>query len=303
MKLRDYLIFFRWKNLLMIVLIQLLIKYVLFQKFHLNASLDNLHFGILVLSSLLLAIGGYIINDVHDVEADKMNKPDKVFVGKKISKDRSNKLFVFFNSLGLLLGFYLSYYIGRNSFFIVYIIISLLLYRYAIQLKKKLLIGNLIISFIVFLSLFIIVLYDLIPVTNIYNRDIQLQVSNIVLVYSCFAFVLTLTREIVKDMVDIEGDKKINCNSLPIVIGQKKTKIIIAVLGITVLITLIYFTLNWYQESVYLSYYLLLSVGLPLLYLLYLLKKASSKEAFKKLSNLLKIIMVTGIISILLLNL
>ncbi len=300
MKLKDYLVFFRWKNLLMIVLIQLLIKYILFQKFHLSASLDNLHFSILILSSLLIAIGGYIINDVQDVQADKINKPEKVFVGKKISKERANKLFIFFNSFGLLLGFYLSYHIGKNSFFIVYIIISLLLYRYSISLKKKLLIGNFTIAFVVFLSLFIIVLYDLIPVTNIYNREVQLQVSNIVLVYSCFAFMLTLIREIVKDLVDMEGDSKINCKSLPIVMGQKKTKIVIAVMVIIVLIPLVYFALNWYYESIILSYYLLLFIGLPLLYLLFLLRKSNSKKAFKKISNLLKLIMLIGILSILL---
>ena len=300
MKVKDYFTFFRWKNLLMIVLIQLLIKFVLFQKFHLSASLDNLHFGILVLSTLFIAIGGYIINDLHDVKADLINKPKNVFVGTKITVKQTNRLFVIFNSIGLLLGFYLSNHIDRNSFFVVYLIISLLLYRYSINLKKKLLIGNLIISLIVFLSLFIIVLFDLVPVTNSYNRETQLEVSNIILIYSCFAFVLTLIREIVKDLIDIEGDEEIKCKSIPIVYGTKKTKIVLVLLSISTLLSISYIAFLVYNEYNYLSYYLLLLIGLPLLYFIFILNRSSSKEDFKKLSNLLKIIMLIGIISILL---
>ena len=300
MKISDYLTFFRWKNLLMIVLIQLLIKFVLFQKFHLSSSLDDLHFIILILSTLFIAAAGYIINDLHDVKADLINKPKKVFVGNKITVKETNRLFVILNSIGLLLGFYLSYHIGRNSFFIVFLIISLLLYRYSINLKKKLLIGNLIISLIVFLSIFIIVLFDLVPATNSYNRETQLEVSNIILIYSCFAFVLTLIREIVKDLVDIEGDKKIKCKSIPIVYGTKKTKIVLVILSITTLLSISYIAFLIYNEYTYLSYYLLLLIGLPLLYFMFILNRSKSKEEFKKLSDLLKIIMLIGIISILL---
>jgi len=249
---------------------------------------------------LFIAAAGYIINDLHDVKADLINKPKKVFVGNKITVKETNRLFVILNSIGLLLGFYLSYHIGRNSFFIVFLIISLLLYRYSINLKKKLLIGNLIISLIVFLSIFIIVLFDLVPATNSYNRETQLEVSNIILIYSCFAFVLTLIREIVKDLVDIEGDKKIKCKSIPIVHGTKKTKIVLVILSITTLLSISYIAFLIYNEYTYLSYYLLLLIGLPLLYFMFILNRSKSKEDFKKLSDLLKIIMLIGIISILL---
>lgn len=300
MKISDYLTFFRWKNLLMIVLIQLLIKYGLFQKFHLSSSLDDLNFIILILSTLFIAAAGYIINDLHDVKADLINKPGKVFVGNKISIKRTNRLFVILNSIGLLLGFYLSYHIDHNSFFIVYLIISLLLYRYSINLKKKLIIGNLIISLIVFLSLFIIVLFDLVPATNSYNRETQLEVSNIILIYSSFAFAFTLIREIVKDLIDIEGDKKIKCKSIPIVYGTKKTKIVLVTLSIITLLSISYIAYIIYNDYSYLSYYLLVLIGLPLLYFIFILSRSNSKEDFKKLSKLLKIIMLIGMISILL---
>jgi 4-hydroxybenzoate polyprenyltransferase len=300
-KVRDYLIFFRWKNLLMIILIQLLFKFVLFQKFNLSTSLDYLHFTILILSTLLIAIAGYIINDIHDINTDLINKPNKVFVGKKISIDKANKLFIVFNSLGLLLGFYLSYYIDHNSFFIIYIIISLLLYRYAVDLKRRLIIGNIIVSFVIFLGVFIIVIFDIVPATNLYNNEIQIQVTKIILVYSGFAFILTLVREIVKDMVDIDGDKELYCKTLPIVFGKNKTKIVLTILGIIPLVFLSYYTYLIYKDNVYLSYYLLLFVNIPLLYFIIYIRRSNTKKAFFKLSNLLKIIMLLGIFSILLL--
>jgi 4-hydroxybenzoate polyprenyltransferase len=300
-KVRDYLIFFRWKNLLMIILIQLLFKFVLFQKFNLSTSLDYLHFTILILSTLLIAIAGYIINDIHDINTDLINKPNKVFVGKKISIDKANKLFIVFNSLGLILGFYLSYYIDHNSFFIIYIIISLLLYRYAVDLKRRLIIGNIIVSFVIFLGVFIIVIFDIVPATNSYNNETQIQVTKIILAYSGFAFILTLIREIIKDLVDIDGDKELNCKTLAIVFGKRKTKIVLTVLSVIPLVFLSYYTYVIYKDNLYLSYYLLLFVDIPLLYLIIYISRSNTKKAFYKLSNLSKIIMLLGIFSILLL--
>ena len=108
MQVKDYFIFFRIKNLLMIILIQILIKYVLFTKFYLSLSLDDFHFSILVLSTVLIALAGYIINDLNDIRADKINKPKKVFIGKLITKQKADTLFLIINFLGLLLGYYLS---------------------------------------------------------------------------------------------------------------------------------------------------------------------------------------------------
>jgi 4-hydroxybenzoate polyprenyltransferase len=285
----------------MIILIQILLKFVLFQNFSLSLSLDNLHFIIFLFSILFIAIAGYIINDTHDIKTDLINKPNKVFVGKKISVNRANKLFVVFNSIGLLLGFYLSYYIDHNSFFIIYLIISLLLYRYAIDLKKRLLIGNITISLIVFLSVVIIVLFDIVPATNLYNNETQIQVSKIVLVYSGFAFILTLIREIIKDMEDIDGDSEMGCNSLPVVYGEKKTKIILSLLSIIPFLSICYFALITLKNDFYLRFYILLLIGIPLLYFMISIGRSNTKKELHKLSNLLKIIMLLGILSILLL--
>lgn len=301
MKIKDYLNFFRWKNILMIILIQLLIKSVLFQKFNINYTLDTLHFTLLTISTVFIAIAGYIINDIQDVEADLINKPDKVYAGKKISIPKANNLFLTFNSIGVLLGFYLSIYISKNSFFIIFIISSLLLYRYAIDLKKKLVIGNLTVAFVVFLSIFIVVIFDIVPATNTYNNQTQIQVSKLVFILSCFAFFLTLLREIIKDLEDKKGDLKIAAKTLPIVFGDNKTKKIVFVLSFIPLFFLLYFAYTLYKENILAALYLTIIVASPLCYFIWKINRSNTKKDYHNLSNLLKIIMLLGILSVFLL--
>jgi len=301
MRLKDYFIFFRVKNLLMIVLIQMLIKYILFEKFNLTLSLDNFHFFILVLSTVLIALAGYVINDLNDVIADNINKPSKVFVGKLLTRKKTDNLFLAFNFIGLLLGYYLSYSLDQISFFAVYIVASLLSYLYSIKLKKMLLIKNLIVAFLVFLSIFIVGLYDIVPATSAFNNQGQLDVFNLVLKISVFAFLLTLLREIVKDIEDMEGDKKIGIKSLPLVLSINKTKLIIFMIALLTLVSIDYFAFTLYGTRTIASLYLLIIVSIPLLYFIIKLKKSKTNLEFNKLSKLLKIIMFLGILTILVL--
>lgn len=296
MKIKDYLLFFRVPNLLMIVFIQVILKYVLFQKFNLTTSLDNFHFSILVISTVFIALAGYIINDIYDVKPDLINKPKKVFVSKKITQKSADTFFLVFNFMGLLLGYYLSYSINKISFFAIFIIASLLSYLYSIKLKKQFLFKNLIVSFLVFLGVFIVGLYDIVPATSNYNNQDQLNVFNLVLKISIFAFLLTLIREIVKDLVDIKGDKENKIRTLPIVIGIGKTKALSILIGIFTMVAVAYFAISFYSLYQYASYYLIGFVLLPLIYFILKVSSSSSKNEYTKLSNLLKIIMLLGIL-------
>ena len=300
MGIKDFLNFIRWKNILMLILIQVLVKYALFPKFDTYIYLDDFHFIILILSTILIAASGYIINDIYDVKADAINKPEKLYVGNKISLKNANNLYFFLNFSGLLLGLYLSYHIKNISFFIVYIIISFLLYRYAIYFKKRFLIGNLIVSFLIFLSVIIIAIFDLVPATNDYNQNEQLIVFILLIKIASFAFILTLLREILKDIEDIEGDKKVSAHTIPISLGIKKTKYILIFITIALLVGLIFFASSYYGTNKLIFYYLLILVALPLLYFMIKIRSSKTKENYYKLSILLKIIMLTGILSILL---
>ncbi|WKK64684.1 geranylgeranylglycerol-phosphate geranylgeranyltransferase [Lutimonas zeaxanthinifaciens] len=283
----------------MILLIQYLFKYFLFEKYNIEVSLDDLHFGLLAFSTVFVAIAGYIINDVNDVKTDIINKPDKLFVDKKITRINAHYLFIGFNSVGLLIGMYLSYYIGHTSYFIIYVLTSLLLYQYAKYLKKMFILGNITVSLIIFLCILMTAVFDVAPATNGYNLEAQIEIFYIFLTYGVFGFLLTFIREIVKDMEDIEGDKSIDAKSFPIVMGNKKTKVIIFVIALVLVSGLSFLIFRLYESEKILVYYTLIMVLLPLIFFINKLYWAREKSDFHFLSSVLKMIMLTGMLSIL----
>lgn len=300
MTLKDYFIFFRWKNVLMIILIQYLFKYVLFEKFDLLVALNDLHFALLTLSTVCIAIAGYIINDINDVKADIVNKPDRLFIDRKIVRSTAQYLFYGFNTAGLGLGMYLSYYIGHTSYFFIYVLTAFLLYKYANYFKFKFLIGNIIISLIILLSIVLVLVFDLMPVTSNYNLSSQMTVLKILVIFGVFGFFFTFLREVVKDIEDIEGDKAMESRTLPIVLGIPKTRTIVSILASIILLSLALGAYLLYDDNPELSIYLLIAVVLPLLYFIFKIAKADAKKQFKQMSTLLKIIMFTGILSMIL---
>jgi 4-hydroxybenzoate polyprenyltransferase len=297
---KDFLNFIRWKNVIMICLIMFLIKYVLFAKFDLNTTLDTVHYALLVISTLGVAIAGYIINDVYDVEADKINKPNRLYVGKKLPRTAAYHLFIGFNSVGLLIGMYLSYHVGHTSYFIIYVLTSLLLYQYAKYLKKKFLIGNILVSFAVFLSIILPVVFDLMPVTNALNESVQLIAFRLVVLFGIFGFFLTFLREVVKDLEDEKGDAKIGARTLPIVLGVKKTKVLVSSVATILCAAVLFFAYLFSGMHLYASIYLSLFVAVPLIYFALDLWKANNPKRFHRSSAILKIIMLLGILTILL---
>lgn len=300
MTLKDFLNFIRWKNVFMISLIMLLIKYVLFERFELNVTLDNAHYALLTISTLCIAIAGYIINDIYDVQADKINKPDRLYVGKKLSRVTAYNYFIGFNSAGLLIGMYLSWHVNHTSYFIIYVITSLLLYQYAKYLKKKFLIGNLLVSFAVLLSIVLPVVFDLLPVTNPLNERGQFVVFKLISLFAAFGFLLTFLREIVKDLEDMKGDKKIGARSLPIVLGVKMTKSIISMTSLIVFLAIAYFAYMLMDFEPFATAYLSIFVAAPLVYFIFCLWKAQNKKELHRSSATLKIVMLLGILTILL---
>jgi len=299
---KDFLNFIRWKNVVMIGVLLFLIKYVMFERFELNVALDHFHYSLLTLSTLCVAIAGYIINDINDVEADRINKPKRLYVGSKISRTRSYNLFIGFNSVGLLAGMYLSYHVGHTSYFIIYVLTSLLLYQYAKYLKKKLLVGNLLVAFLVFLSIVLPLVFDLLPVTNPLNESRQLVVFKLIGVLAMFGFFLTIIREFVKDIEDVKGDKKIGARSLPIVVGIQKAKGVVLVTTLLLSAAIAFFAVMLVSFDRIATVYLSIFVLAPLLYFMFYLWKAKSQNELHRSSGILKIVMLLGILTLLLIK-
>lgn len=296
----KYLKLIRYQNLLFIALVQIFIKYGLFHPFGIDITLNAFGFSLLVIATLCLAAAGNIINDIYDVEIDKINKPTKRLIGTSISEKSANKLFIILNIVGVAIGFYLSNMIDKPGFSALFIVISALLYLYASYLKGMLIVGNLLISGLVAMSLIIVGLYDLLPAITPENQATQSTIFSIVLDYAGFAFFINFIREIVKDLQDINGDKKGGINSLPIALGRDRTVYVVFGLACLMTVSVVFYMYEYlYAQQTLLLYFLFLIVA-PLLYFCIKTWGAKTQKEFSFLSNLLKIVMLTGTSSILL---
>ncbi len=296
----KYLHLIRYQNLIFIALAQSFIKYGLFKPFGIDITLDAWGFTLLVISTLCIAAAGNVINDIYDVEIDKINKPNKVLIGKKISERSANNLFIGLNVVGVAIGFYLANIIGKPAFSALFIVFSALLYLYASYLKGILLVGNILISALVAMSLIIVGLFDLMPAITPTNQATQSTIFSIVLDYALFAFSLNFIREIVKDLQDINGDKKGEMNTLPIAIGRKRTTIIVFVLGVLMVFGVVFYMYEYLYSQQVLLLYFLFAIIAPLLYFCVKTWSAKSQKDYAFLSTILKIVMLTGICSLLL---
>lgn len=288
----------RYQNLLMIILTQALVKYGLFNVFGISITLSGLGFILLCFATICIAAAGNIINDVYDLESDKINKPERILLGTKISIKTANTLYIILSILGVGSGFYLSNLIGKPGFSAIFIITSALLYLYATYLKHIMVIGNLVISFLVAFSIIIVGLYDLMPAITPENKQTQSVIFSIVLDYALFAFLINWLREMVKDQEDIKGDYNAGRNTLPIALGAKRTNLILFIVGLIPLTAVIYYLYQYLFENLYAVLYVLLLIVAPLLYFLIHVWTAETKKDYTKLSSLLKIIMLLGILSL-----
>ena len=284
----------------MIALVQWLIKYTLLEPFGAQMALDGFGIFLLIFATICIAGAGNIINDIYDVETDLINKPERVIIGTHISEKVAYNGFLILNFVGVGVGFYLSHLVGKAPFFSVFVTISILLYVYASYLKRTLLIGNIVISGLVALSIIIVGVFELIPAMTEINQQTQLVFFKMILDYALFAFSLNLLREIAKDIEDIDGDYKAGMNTLPIAIGRARATNILAVLSFFPLAGIItYVITDLYQQPLAVGYFLLCIVG-PLLYTTIKTFSAKTKTDIHHVSSMLKLVMLLGMLSLLL---
>ncbi len=282
----------------MIIITQVLIKYFLFEPFGIAITLNDFGFALLVFATVCLSAAGNVINDIFDVEADLINKPNKVLVGKKISEKAAYNLFFILNILGVVIGFYLSNMIQKPSFTAIFIFTSALLYLYAKSLKSYLVLGNVLISFLVAMTILIVGLFDLFPAITPQNKTSQQTIFSILIDYAVFAFLVNWIREMVKDQQDINGDHKAGIKTLPIAIGQDRTNKVIFFVSLLPLVAVLYYLYQYLYHHTYSLMYALFLILAPLLYFMVKILSAKSTKDYKSLSLVLKLMMVFGLISI-----
>ncbi|MBA4275244.1 geranylgeranylglycerol-phosphate geranylgeranyltransferase [Flavobacterium sp.] len=301
----NYLKLIRYQNLLMLAFLQFIFRYGFLGLQNIPLALADWQFGILVLATVFIAAGGYIVNNIFDVETDTENKPENVIVGKFISETKAYNLYIGFTVIGVVMGFYLSNVINKPSFAAIFIIIAATLYFYATSLKQSLLIGNFIVALLLSFSVIIIGIFDLYPVTFEENKAVMGLLFGILLDYAIFAFIINFIREIVKDLQDVNGDFNQGMNTLPIVFGVKRTAKLVFVLSFIPIICIInYINVNLFSAGLlYATLFGLIFILAPLLYFTIKIGSATKTQDFHHLSTVLKWILFFGILSIVVISL
>lgn len=232
--------------------------------------------AMLVLSTVLIAAAGYSINDYYDIKIDLINKPDRVVVGKVLSRRVVLLLHTLLSVTGTGIGFVLSWQLGVINFMSAF-----LLWLYSNALKRLPFIGNFVVA--VLTGLAVMVVNVLFPP--------WLATAG---VYALFAFFMTLIREIIKDMEDLKGDNTFGCRTLPIIWGIRTTKIFIYFLMIVFAGTVILIHLRVTPlPTLFFLTFLIIPMGVLVGWLI----RADTRRDFRMLSQFCKLIMLAGLFS------
>lgn len=296
----KYLKLVRYQNLLMLAFMQVLFRYAFLKQQNMPLALTDWQYGLLVLSTVLIAAAGYVINNVFDVVTDSINKPNDVIIGKSVSETMGYNLYIILNITGVGIGFYLSNVIQRPGFAGIFILIASLLYFYSMTLKQIMILGNLAVAFTLAMSVIIIGIFDIFPATIAENRSQMASMFSILTDYALFAFMINFIREIVKDIEDINGDYNQGMNTLPIAAGTSRAaKIVLILTFIPIISLLIYINKYFIENNLYIvTLYALAFVLAPLIYFVIKLVNAKSQKDFHHLSSVLKLVLFFGILSI-----
>lgn len=305
----GFLRLIRFPNLIILALAQCLIYYMvvvpLLKTSEFTPSLHTWQFLLIVLSTVLIAAGGYVINDFFDKDIDAANGIGKVH---DFSGWTMKTLYFVFSIIGIAIGLYLTYALKLRQFALTYLLTAALLYFYSASYKRLPLVGNFVVAFLTAVAVFLPAFADYelqyafrdikLPVINNKMYNLRLIIA-ITAAYAFFAFLISLVREIIKDMEDIEGDREFGCNTLPIVAGINNTKLIAIglLLLIVGLILFIQIKQAWW-ESLPVFGYTILFVQVPLLILSVKLFLSAEKKHFKVASMIAKVVMVGGILSL-----
>lgn len=305
--LNAFLKLIRWKNLVVLILAQGFLHFMIIEKLSLSVGeelpLKIYQLGMLILSTVLIAAAGNILNDLADVEVDQVNKPKKVIIGQRIQAKTAKFWAWMFNGIGFILALFLSYQLQFMQLALIQMMVILLLKRYSISFKNKVLAGNLLVALFAALSVFLVYVFNVVSIINnpIILASLQKQlpfIFTLTQAYVFFAFLSNLVREIAKDAEDVEGDKIFAIRTFSVVYGTEKALLLMRSLNFLLAISLGFFVFySFKMDWNYLGIYLLIAVLIPVFYFEWTARKAKLKEDFMDLSFLSKVIMLAGILS------
>jgi 4-hydroxybenzoate polyprenyltransferase len=313
--MKGFLQLIRWQNLIIVILTMVMMRYFIIEPLigkvtvilaassgkpvPMELQFPLISFVILVLSTVFITAGGYVINDYFDIKTDLINRGE-VIVGTKVPRRLAMMWHSIFNILGVAGGFYISWKAGYFWMGVLFIIVSGLLYFYSASYKRQFLIGNLIVAFLTAMVPLLVVLYEWPALYQYYSVNADSVPGLSFLFYwvggfALFAFLTTLAREIIKDIEDFEGDLAYGRNTMPVIMGTAASKVV-AVSLIILTIASLYFVWFFFINDKITLIYLSAAIVLPLLYVIFQLAISKTRRQIHSASRLMKVIMLAGIL-------
>ncbi|MBR4263985.1 MAG: geranylgeranylglycerol-phosphate geranylgeranyltransferase [Paludibacteraceae bacterium] len=297
----------RWSNLLFLaVLVWVMDKWVAVPVLNQAAFGEQLPWYTLLLivcATVLIAAGGYVVNDYFDVKIDRINRPDQLIVTRTVSRESAVRLSMWLSGTGVVCGLASAALLKSTTIAILFVFVPGLLWFYSSSYKRLFMIGNLTIALLAGLTPMMVAFaniaqlrlrYELILPYTTLEHDLYAWLGG----FALFAFLLTWIREIIKDMQDQQGDRELECHSMPVVWGEKWTKVFVTVLIVLTLAIIghlwwhvLPFPHTWMSLS---TRYIVLGISIPLLGALWLLWAAKIPSDYKTCQQVVKLTMALG---------
>jgi 4-hydroxybenzoate polyprenyltransferase len=304
-KVLIYLRLFRWPNLLVLALAQCLFRFAVIlpaSGVH-GPGMSHFLFALLVVSTAGIAAAGYAINDYFDLRIDRINKPGRIILGRMLGRRNAIVAHQLLNAVSVFLGLYVAMRLDSWAVALVFLCCPALLWLYSIRLKRQLLSGNLAVALLSAISVGLVWLAEYQGMARIAElpRALLGEMSRMALFYGLLAFLLTLIREVLKDMEDRKGDSCAGCRTLPVVLGLKGAKISVTSLLLLLILCLAVFQADFMETGNRVMVFFLAGlVQLPALAIVPALWREERAEGFGRLQKVVKGIMAAGVLSMLL---
>jgi 4-hydroxybenzoate polyprenyltransferase len=272
-----------------------------FKRYSISGTFNSFEFVLFVFTTLLVTASGYIINDIYDIETDRINKPDKRIIDVHLSLSAAWKIYFSMILTGALISFYLA--VQRNDLFywFIYPAAVFLLFGYSRWFKGIPYLGNILVSLFCAAVPGIFFLSEASVLKELKIRDLTsfLPLHNLLLAYVLFAFLTNLYREIVKDLQDETGDKLANIQTAAVYFGKKNTKIMALFTAlITSMVITFSFSQSIFSNIPYLFILQILLIQTPLSISIIKIIQAKDDKAFRNVGLWIKLIMINGLILI-----
>jgi 4-hydroxybenzoate polyprenyltransferase len=294
----KYLQLIRFQNLLLLALMQWVMRYLFLTQSYIDLALTDINYLLLVVSTVCIAAGGAVMQHIVNQEEDEMIQPQKRVVGNTISEAVAYNWYIVLTIIGVGLGFYLSNVIYKPSFASLFILAATLLYVKATNLNRIPLVGTIISALLVAISILVIALFDVFPATDAVNKIRMGEVFGILVDYAIFGFLLVLVFELFSTLKNKENDDRLGNATVATRLGNTKTKIIIGVITLFLIVLILYYSKVFLFELTLVLCYLLLALVGPLLFFAIKLIGCNTIKEFKILERTLYFVVLFSILSI-----